>query len=917
MLRRFLAMTLLALVVASSAIAAPKKDAGKPGAKPGDAPAADKDKPYGDWKKLTKDATELKGYFNLYKKRENLYMEISPAQMDKPVLGIFSFSRGIGSNFVLGGLPLNDRLLEFHRAGDHVLVIEKNTRFTAPAGSAIDQARDLTFGNSVLASLKIESEQDSSKAVLVDMANFVVSDVTDMAEGLKFALASGSGPRSMRFDKERSSLGSVKAFPENIEIETDLVYSPNDRMFLNIPSVPDERYISLGVHYSFSKLPDVPMTARLADNRVGFFLSAVKDFGKDTSENFWTRYIHRWRLEKKDPNAAVSEVVKPIVFYIDHTVPIEYRPFVKQGVENWQKAFEAAGLKNAIIAKEAPNDPDWDAEDVRYSTIRWITSTEPSFGAIGPSRVDPRTGEILDADILFEASFIQNFRNTYRRFAGPEAIAEMMLPSLNNAWPKWLSPELRCDAQAGLADGGALLRTDMLVNGVLPPGAPVPMEFVGQALTWAVMHEVGHSLGLRHNFRSSTSTPFDKLEDAAWTKQHGLVSSVMDYATPNISPDRSKQGEYYSSVVGDCDVWTIRYGYTPSGSGDSKADFAMARQIADESMQTGHEYSTDEDTYPADAPDPRTNIWDLSNDPLTWSQSRAGYIAGLWKNSNFEPNVVGNGGEYPVLRRAMDTLLGQYAICLGLGVRYVGGQYVSRALRGQAGASGSPLQPVTGARQREAIDFLVRRGLAPDAIAIPSGLLNNMVADRWTHWGMPSPFNAGYRVDYALNDRISVMQKTLVNGLMNPALLSRLNEAESRSADAFREAELFDRLTRGIWGDVGATSTAAGLKTLDGPGTRRDLQRHYVDRLAGVVVNGLPGAPEDTRSLARLQLTRIDGRIAQAMAGKAVLGDYTRAHFLETRARIKRALEAGREADAGGGGGRGGASAISGTQATP
>jgi hypothetical protein len=922
MFSRSLALVALALALAAGTSVASAKP--KSGGKPGDAAAAmaataaagDKDKPYGDWKKLTREATVMKGYFTLYRKRENLYMEIQPAQFGQPVLGIFSFARGIGSNFMLGGLPLNDRLLEFQRAGDHVLVIEKNTRFTAPAGSPMDKARELSEGNSVLASLKIESEQDSTKDVLVDLAGLVVSDLPDLAEGLRFALAGPTGPRSMRFDKERSTLGSAKAFPENLEVEANLVYSPNDRTGLDIPTVPDERFISIGVHYSFSKLPDVPMAPREADSRTGYFLTATKDFGKDSSDNFWTRYIHRWRLEKKDPSAAVSEVVKPITYYIDRTVPVEYRPYVKKGVEAWQKAFEAAGFKNAIVAKDAPDDPEFDPEDVRYSTIRWITSSEPSFGAIGPSRVDPRTGEILDADVLFEASFIQNFRVTYRRFAGPEAIADQMMPGLATAWPSLLPQDLRCDAQAGLADGGALLRTDLLVNGMLPPGAPVPIEFVGDALVWAVMHEVGHTLGLRHNFRSSTSTPLDKLDDVAWTKQHGLVSSVMDYATPNIDPDHARQGEYYASVVGDCDVWNIRYGYTPTGASDPDADYAVVKKIADESTQPGHEYSTDEDTYPFDAPDPRTNIWDLGNDPLAFAKERAAYIASLWKKPAFEASVVGPDGEYSTLRRAMDTLLGQYSICLGLGVKYVGGQYLSRALRGQAGG-GDPLTPVTGTRQREALDFLVQRGLSPDALTLPPSLLNRMVADRWSHWGVPSTFAPGNRIDYAFNDRVAAIQRTLVTALTNPPLLARLREAESRSPDAFRMADLFDRLTRAIWGDVGLG--IPGLKALEGPGARRDLQRFYVDRLATAVVNGLPGAPDDVRALARLQLSRIDGRIVQAMAGKVVLGDYTRAHFLETRARIKRALEASREADAApAGAGRGGPfAAPTGTEATP
>ena len=877
-------LSALALPVASFA-----KD--KPAPAKGDAAATPApDKPYGDWKKLTKDAEVMKGFITLYHKRENLYAELRPEQMGKPVLGIFSFARGIGQNFLLGGLPLNNRLLEFDRSGDHVLVYEKNERFMAPAGSPIEKARDLSEANSVVASLKIESEQDSSHAVLVDLAPFLVSDFTDLAEGMRGAF----NGKSVRFDRDRSALGTIKTFPENDEIEALLTYTPNDRTGLDLNTVPDDRYIPITVHYSFSKLPEVPMTPRLADDRTGYFISAYKDFGRDTSESFWVRYIHRWRLEKKDPNAAVSDVVKPIVYYIDKTVPAEYRPYVKQGVENWQKAFEAAGFRNAIIARDAPDDPTWDAADVRYSSIRWITSSEPAFGAIGPSRVDPRTGEILDADILFEASFIQGFRNGYRRFVSPEALASSALPTLT-AWPSFLDPDLRCDAGQGLADGGSLLHVGLLANGLLGPGDAVPIDYVGKALVWAVMHEVGHTLGLRHNFRSSTSTPMDKLSDAAWTHQHGLVSSVMDYATPNIQADHAKQGEYYSSAVGDCDVWNIRYGYMPTGAASPTADQALMEKIAEESNQTGHEYSTDEDTYPLDALDPRTNIWDLGSDPLAFAKQRSIYLQSLWKSPKFEEHVVGADGEYPVLRRAMDTLLGQYALTLGLAVKYVGGQYVSRTHRGQAGAH-DPLEPVPAARQREALDFLSQRAFAADAFTLPPALLNRLAADRWTHWGLANSFSGPYRVDYNFNDRAFAIQSALLNGLLAPNLLARLREAESHSAEPFRLSEYFDRMTRAIWGEVGAP-TPGGLRALEGPGTRRELQRAYVDRLANLVVSPPPAAPDDARALARLQLSRIDSRISRTMVANATLGDYTRGHFLETRARIKRALEAQRESD--------------------
>ncbi|HET7224921.1 MAG TPA: zinc-dependent metalloprotease [Candidatus Eisenbacteria bacterium] len=860
----------------------------------GAAPAmAAPDKPYGDWKKLTTGADAQHGFFNVYKKRESLYLELTPEQMKQPVLCIVSYAHGIGSNFLLGGLPLGDHLLEFQRAGDHVLVIEKNTRFVASNNDPMAKAVDLSTGSSVLASLKVESEDDGK--VLVDLAPFVVSDLPDLAEQMRFALAGPLGPRSMRFDKDRSALGKIKVFPENAEVEALLTYSPNDRTGLDVSAVSDERFIPITVHYSFSKLPEHPMQPRIADDRVGYFLTAVKDFSKDDNESFWVRYVNRWRLEKKDPTAAVSEPVKPIVYYIDRTVPVQYRPYVKKGIENWQKAFEAAGFKNAIIAKDAPDDPDWDPEDVRYSTIRWITSSEPAFGAIGPSRVDPRTGEILDADILVEASIVQGYRNIYRRYAGPDAIAENAVPWMQaQHWPSFLPLDLRCDMQQGIADGGALMNIGMLADGSLPPGSPVPEEYIGQAITEVTMHEVGHTLGLRHNFRSSTSTPLDKLSDVAWTSQHGLTSSVMDYPTPNISADRSKQGQYFTSTVGDCDDWVIRYGYTPTGESDPQKDRAAIEKIADESTNNGHEYSTDEDTYPADALDPRSNIFDLGNDPLGFAKDRTAYIQSLWRNGKLPERILGKEGDYPTLRRAMDTLLAQYATALGMAVKYVGGQYNNRLHHNQDGA---PLVPVPAARQRDAIDFLARRAFAADAFSASPQLLNELAPDRWSHWGMPSAFGSGpaSRLDYNYNDRVLAIQSALLGALTAPNLMARVREAESHVSNPFRLSDEFELLTHAVWGEVGAPGLA--MKALEGPSTRRELQRAYVDRLSAMVTSPAPGTPDDARALARLQLTKIDQRITRAMAAGATLGDYARAHLLETRARIRRTLDARRLAD--------------------
>ncbi|HEY6196427.1 MAG TPA: zinc-dependent metalloprotease [Candidatus Eisenbacteria bacterium] len=891
-----LLLSLALLATASSAIAGGKPKSQPPSASPGGAPAAGaSDKPFAEWAKLTKDAEQKKGFFTLWKKRDNLYLELGKDQLDQPFLYVVSLSRGIGSNFTLGGLPLDDRMLRWERHGDRILLVQVNTQFTSPKGAPIDKARELSIPNSIVQSFKIESEDESSKAVLIDLGALLLSDVTDLTEGLKGAFNNVA----VRFDKDRSALGSIKTFPDNTELEATLTFSPLDRSHLVLEAVPDNRYIPVGVHYSFTRLPATPMPVRYADNRVGYFLDATKDFGRDDKENFWLRDIHRWRLEKKDPSAAVSEPVKPIVYYVDWTVPDKFRPWVKEGIEKWQKAFELAGFKNAILAKDPPkDDPDWDPEDVRYSTIRWITSHEPSFGAIGPSRVDPRTGEIFDSDILFEASMFQNYANAYRRFAGPEAIAKSALPEFAlDGLPPGTKLDRLCMAGDALASAGALQHIALLMDGTLEPGSPVPDAFLKTAVEWAVMHEVGHALGLRHNFRSSTSTPYGELQDTGFTESHGLYSSVMEYPSPNIDYTHQKQGDWYTTTPGTYDTWAIRYGYTPSGATTADADYAFARKIADESLAPGHEYSTDEDTYPSDAPDPRSNIYDLGSDPLQFAKDRTAYLAKLWRSPGFEERIVGKSGDLTALRRAMDSMAQQYAIAAGMAVKYVGGSFMSRVERGQPGEK-DPVDPVPAAKQREAVDFLAQRVWAADALGAPGRLLDRMAPNRWSHWGMGPGGTFAGRQDYAWNDRVLAIQTILLNAVTSAPLLARLREEETRSPDTYRLAEHFDKLTRALWGEVGGVNPVA-IRSLEGPHTRRELQRVFVDRMANMVADPPAGAPDDARALARLALTRIDARCARALAVPAPMGDDTRAHLLETRARIKRALEAGRETDAG------------------
>ncbi|MCZ6765914.1 MAG: zinc-dependent metalloprotease, partial [bacterium] len=685
-------------------------------------PSKDKDKDkdkYKPWKEVTKDAEKHEGLFDLYTKREDVMFVIKENQLDKPYVVFMSLSKGIGARFVIGGLPIAPSIMfDFHRVEDHVQMRMLNTRFRATDDEALENSIDLSFGNSILFNLKIASEKDS--LLLVKMNPVFVSDIGDMAFWLQIVLK-----KPVQMDKKKGYFKRVKTFPENVEIEVMLTYSPGDRRGLHLPQVPDSRYITLGVHYSIHKLPEEPMKPRYMDDRVGYFGTPHKDFSRDSNDNFFVHYINRWRLEKEDPSAELSKPKEPIVFYIDPTIPKKYRKWVREGIELWQKAFEAAGFREAIVAGDPDDVEDFDAEDARYHTIRWIVSDEPSFGAIGPSRVDPRTGEIIDADILMEQNMIASFRRAYRRYAGPEAFFQND-PMLN--WQK--SPEDNkewydlqqllmnrfgtCGIGHGFSANFQFMSLAVLMDGGTEghTGMKVPDEYVGEAIRFVTAHEVGHTIGLRHNFKSSISTPYEKLNDRYTISEIGLTGSVMDYPSPNISRDRGDQGYYYTPSVGTYDQWAVTYGYTEfRGDKSAEGERKELLEIASEANLKKHAYGTDEDTYPAGAMDPNSNIWDLGDKPLKWAEDRIGVCQDILSDHDLTARVVSEGDNYVSLRAAVETILIQEYLALTKTVKYVGGSYTARPHKGD-NSDQKPIMSVPAVESREAVDFLTQHAFS-------------------------------------------------------------------------------------------------------------------------------------------------------------------------------------------------------------
>jgi hypothetical protein len=877
-----LTLLCVALLVPSAAFARKSKRAEKADAEAtqtnDDGKKKNKKGAFKPFDEVTEGTEHEEGFFEFYTKPGTVLMAVPEKRLGEEFLMGFEVAEGIGRNVWLNGgamLSWEGRIVALERHGNNIYLLQRPIHFTASNPDHEGQV-DFAFGSSVLASAEIVSMRDDDKAALIDVQKWFVSDISGIGQVVRFAASSTPGrPGRAQLDAKRSYLEFVKVFPENVNIRTKLTFSPGEPV--NINSVPDSRYIPVSIYAVLAQLPEQPMEPRAGDDRVGYFLTVHKDYSQQ-EKTFFKRYVRRWRLEKGKKRGDLWEPKKPITYYIDRAIPAELQPYVKAGVEEWNVAFEAAGWKNAVRADVLPREAD--AEDIRYATIRWVATDLPSYGAIGPSMVDPRTGEVLDADILFDAVIMLGARNAWRRLVDPAAMVEQLMdPAGMDLGLSRLGFEHQSFATQ-LAMQLSLVHSALLARGEIEPGDPVPVEFLGEFLKWVVMHEVGHTLGLRHNFRGSIDTPFDKLHDRMWTSENGLFNSVMEYPTANIAADGEANGHYYSTTVGTYDRWVIEYGYTP----DPARAAALARQAA----YDGHAYGTDEDTWGAGALDPTINVFDLSDDPLAWSEQRTALIRGLW--NDLPKYMLVENAPYYDLTSAMSWHLGGYFSSMLPAVKYIGGQYVNRDHFGDPQGR-KPFLVVPKAKQQEALDLLMNRVFSEDSFAFPRETFEQMGAYRWSHWGYVNNWSG--RIDFPLHEIALNIQRAFLNQITHPYRLSRIADGELKFGydQVLTMPELLNGLTTSIWSEIG------GQQTRNIPSMRRNLQRLYVDRMTKILTNPPSRMPADARSVARTELQQLKARIDRALSAAGNLGPYTRSHLKEVSERIDHALEAGLEVE--------------------
>ncbi|WP_423185949.1 zinc-dependent metalloprotease [Alishewanella sp. d11] len=789
------------------------------------AAAADKKKEK-TYSSMIADKKAISGLFTLYqdeKTGEHL-LQLTEAQLNKPFLYFAQTLDGVTEAGHFRGAYRETKLIEFRRYFDRIDVISKTPRFHFDANSALSRAADANISEAVLASLKIEKQEQDKFLVKAD--SLLLSEALHKIS----PWANPNDPNAKdrfklgKLDDKKSRILKHRPYPANMDVVVDYVFADPNPGVRGGNALSDPRSVSIKVQHSFIALPENNFQPRFDDARVGYFTTQVDDM---TSAE-WAPFrdlIHRWDLQKKDPNAALSEPVKPIVWWIENTTPIEWRDTVAAGVLAWNSAFEKAGFKNAIEVRIQPDDADWDAGDINYNVLRWTSSPNPPFGGYGPSLANPLTGEILGADIMLEYVFMKN------RWIFDSLYTDGATQLTTEAAGHWHANGVFCSA-------GHQLQQNLIMAGALGTGLPIDNnEILRQGLMELVLHEVGHTLGLNHNMRASNLWNAQDVHDK--TKTQGILTgSVMDYTPANIAPIGKAQGDIFQVKPGPYDDWAIEFGYSPALT-DAAAEQARLETILARSVEPALAFGNDADDMraPGRHIDPRVMIGDMSSDPVAYASDRMQLIEQLF--GKIAQTALQDGQSYQQLVTSANVLFGQYRSQADVVSRQIGGVYVERNVVG-APTDRKPLTPVPLAQQKAAMQLLTDKVFAPEVLTSMQPLFNQLLPQRrgFNHYGR--------NLDPKAHEMILGMQRSVLNQLLHKAVLQRISDSALYGNEYSLTAFMQD-LTNSIFVDPRKASSQS-----------HNLQVEYVKRL--IAIAGLEKASDYdnlAKAAALLQLTNI------------------------------------------------------------
>jgi hypothetical protein len=844
-----------------------------PGAPAAGAPTPGAPRPF---REIIKDAKMTPGFFTTYQKDEKVWLAIKPEQFDKPFFFTYNIPQSVGERGLYGSQMGGAEMAVFKKIGNQIQLLAKNAEFYATPGTPQAQFVSESFSDSLLSSAVAASAADpESKAILVDASALLFADIPGYLTRLEFAYR-----MPFALDTRNTSFSQVT--------NNDMITAMKVQAHFNVPKLsappmtpspvpmpsppqatPDPRSLFVSFMYSFAKLPDEPMAPRVADERVGHFVSTRVNYDEDLSAKTKQHFVNRWRLEKKEPAAAMSEPKQPIVFWLDKNIPVKYRKSVELGVLEWNKAFEKIGFKNAIVAKQQTEKDNFDTMDARHASVRWFTGADVGF-AIGPSHKDPRTGEILDADIGMSDVFGRGARRLVVEDIGKPlvfdaALAGAMAPSL-----KQQALYMQCNYMSEKAQD-LNFAMDVLEARGLDMDSPEAEKLAQAYVLDVIMHEVGHTLGFRHNFRSSMIYTSKQIQDPAFTKVNGIAGSVMEYNPFNLALNGEKQGEYVMSTLGPYDYLAVEYAYKPLDPKTEKTDLAAIALKATTNPLLA--YATDEDAIAG--MDPEVNQRDLGADPIEYYKKRMKLTRELW--DRVQTLQLKPGESYERLTRSFSSGFRSISQITPSLAKYVGGV---KHVRDRAGSPNALYTPTPVAKQREALQLVTDGIFKVDSFKFKPEFVSRLSIDHFDRWG-PGRGNP----DVSIANSVLNLQRGTLDILYADAVAQRLLDSQdkvAKPADAMKLSEVYDTLQNAIWSEL---RTGGDITTM-----RRNLQREHIKRIGNALTRPATNSPADVRSLMRDGAVQLQGQIRAAMAKP--MSKEAKAHLGESLNTLTEALKA-------------------------
>ncbi|MBX2985119.1 MAG: zinc-dependent metalloprotease [Bacteroidia bacterium] len=795
---------------------------------------------YENFDKKVKGMQKIEGLFTFYRDTTTgaMYMSIDNNQIGQKFI-YFSYSEnGPASVGLIRGMYRGSKVFQIDRYYNQIEFNTQNNSFYFDTLSALSHARDANVVPGMMASEKIIAANTDFSKFLISADNIFLKETLEQIKSTPLPMGYSLGSLS----PTKTKYVNVRSYPENSDIIVKYVYDDPFPKSVGGAGTTERRYTETVIQHSFIKVPQNNFKPRRDDQRVGYFTTQRNDMTTFEAVNY-RDYIHRWNLEKKDPNAAVSEPVKPIVWWIENTTPIEYRETIKKAILEWNIAFEAAGFKNAVEVYVQPDTATWDAGDIRYNVMRWTSSPNPAFGGYGPSFVNPLTGEILGADIMFEFVFMTNRLSSDRLFKltamptnNPSEYLEMLMDSLHHTHHDHDFGTTHCNLGEILQQQTLFGITALRAMG----GTQVQIDrFSQEALYYLVLHEVGHTLGLTHNMRATQMLSPEELQNINITRIKGTAASVMDYPSMNFANVSGQEVQQYNTQPGPYDIWAITYGYS-QGLNDEAAEEARLEKILARSIEKDLAYGNDADDMrsPGKGIDPRVNIFDQSNDAMLYAENRMKLVNKVFES--VKQKYVSEGKSYHELRNAYMLLTGEYAKQGDVISRYVGGVYAERFMAGQKPGS-KPLTPVALQDQKRAMKLLTDYVFVPNALPVPDSLLPFLQPQR-RGFGFFSNTE-----DPKLLDRHLAMQAMPLEHLLAFTTLKRISDSRMYGNE-YTLNDLFNDLNNAIF-----KADINGNVNLQ----RQNLQIYYID-LLDRNINSIYKMYYDNLSIARMTIALQD-----------------------------------------------------------